>query len=142
MKRNLFIIVGIFFIILAVLFYTFYSYQKIQLMANQKNRKYESYTESEISGSSLMSLIHKAIDDNEKNGISKDEKNKYVENQENSIRIEIKFLESDVTFPMETIYALGAEQFIQNYSRMSFICTKKEYHDNTNQIKYLLFEQI
>ena len=142
MKKNLFVIIGTFFIIITILFYTYYSYQKMQLIANQKNKQYENYTQSEILGSSLMSLIHKAIDENEKNEIAKDEQNRYIENEENSIRIEVKFLEADTTFPMEAIYTLGAEEFIKNYNHMTFICTKKEYHKKTNQIKYLLFEQI
>ncbi len=142
MKKNLFVIIGTFFIIIAILFYTYYSYQKIQIVANQKNKEYESYTQSEILGSSLMSLIHKAIDENEKNEIAKDEQNRYIENEQNSIRIEVKFLEKDTIFPMEAIYTLGAEEFIKNYSQMVFTCTKKEYHEKTKQIKYLLFEQI
>ena len=142
MKKNLFVIIGTFLIILAILFYTYYSYQKMQIIANQKNKQYESYTQEEILGSSLMSLIHKAMDENEKNEISKDEHNRYIENQENSIRIEVKFLESDIIFDMEAIYALGVEEFIKNYSNIKFICTQKEYHEKTKQIKYLLFEQI
>ena len=142
MKKNLFVIIGTFLIILAIIFYTYYSKQKIQIIASQKNKQYESYTQSEILGSSLMSLIHKAIDENEKNEIAKDEQNRYIENEENSIRIEVKFLEADTTFPMESIYKLGAEEFIKNYNHMTFRCTKKEYHEKTKQIKYMLFEQI
>ena len=66
----------------------------------------------------------------------------YIENEKNSIKIEIKFKESDKTYAMEAISELGYESFVKNYSNMNFICTKKEYHKKTNQIKYLLFEQI
>ena len=89
-----------------------------------------------------MTVINKASDQNESNGIEKDEKNTYIENDTNSIKIEVKFLESDKIFSMEAISSLGAEQFIKNYNMMTFKCTKKEYHQKTNSIKYMLFEQI
>lgn len=142
MKKNLFILLGIFLIIIAILASLFYAYQKMLLLANKENQKYESYTQNSITGSSLMTLINKVIDQNEKNNIQKNEQNRYIENNENSIRIEIKFLESDKTYDMEAIANLGSESFIKNYNNMQFQCTKKEYHEKTKQIKFMLFEQI
>ena len=43
---------------------------------------------------------------------------------------------------MEAISSLGPEKFIKNYNSMKFKCTKKEYHEKTKYIKYMLFEQI
>ncbi len=142
MKKNLFVILGIFILIVAICSFLYYNYRKLTILANQTNQEYEKYTQTSIIGSSLMSLINKATNQNEKNEIPKDEKNYYIENEENSIKIEIKFLESDKTYPMEDISRLGSEEFIKNYNRMNFICTKKEYHKTTKQIKYMLFEQI
>ncbi len=142
MKKNLFVILGIFIIIITILSYTYYNYRKITILANQINKEYESYTETTIVGSNLMTLINKAIDQNEKNEIEKDSQNRYIENDKNSIKIEIKFLESDKTFSMEAISKMGAEEFIKNYNKMTFKCTKKEYHERTKYIKYILFEQI
>lgn len=142
MKKNLFVIIGFFLIIIAILSYTYYNYEKINIMAQQKNREYEKYTQDAIVGSSLMTLINKVSDQNEKNEVSKDEQNRYIENEENSIKIEVKFLESDKIFEMEAISNLGSEEFIKNYNSMNFICTKKEYHEKTKYIKYMLFEQI
>jgi len=141
MKKNLLILIGIFLLIVAILSYTYYNKQKIMILANQANYEYEAYTKNTIVGSSLMTLINKAIDQNEKQEIAKDKQNRYIENEENSIRIEIKFLESDKTYDMEAIANLGSEQFIKNYNSMIFACTKKEYHSKTKQIKYMLFEQ-
>ena len=77
-----------------------------------------------------------------KNNIKKDDKNKYIENDTTSIKIEVKFLEAENIIPMENIQKLGSEQFIKNYAVMNFKCIKKEYHSKTNNIKYMLFEQI
>lgn len=142
MKKNLFVIIGIFLVIIVILSYTYYNYRKINILAEQENRKYEIYTQEPIVGSYLMTLINKVTDENEKNGIEKDSKNRYIENKENSIKIEIKFLESDKIYDMEAISSLGSEEFIKNYNSMNFKCTKKEYHQKTNRIKYMLFEQI
>lgn len=142
MKKNLFVILGIFLIIIAILVYFYYNTLKIAIISQNINKEYEQYTENDILGSTLMTLINKASNQNEKNAIAKDEKNCYIENDTNSIKIEVKFLESDKTFSMEAITSLGAEQFIKNYNAMTFKCTKKEYHQKTKAIKYMLFEQI
>lgn len=141
MKKNLLVIVGIFLIIIAILVYFYYTTLKITILSQNSNKEYEPYTESNILGSTLMTVIHKASNQNEKNGIPKDTKNTYIENDENSIKIEVKFLESDKVFSMEAITSLGAEEFIKNYNTMTFKCIKKEYHKKTNRIKYMLFEQ-
>lgn len=142
MKKDLFIIIGIFLIIIAILFYFYCSAIRLNKIAQNTNSIYEKYTKNAIQGSTLMTLINKATDHNEKNNVEKNKENNYINNDKNSIKIEIKFLESDKTFPMERISSLGSEQFIKNYSNMKFECTKKEYHKQTNSIKYMLFEQI
>lgn len=141
MKKNLFVIMGIFLIIIVILSYMYYNYKKINILAEQKNKEYEIYTENEILGSTLITLINKASDQNEKNEVKKDEQNRYINNDENSIKIEVKFSESDKIYKMEAITNLGSEAFIKNYNNMKFICTKKEYHKKTKNIKYMLFEQ-
>lgn len=142
MKKNLFIIISIFIIILAILFYFYYNIQKNISISKSINLKYEQCTEGEILGSTLMTVINKASNDNEKNKVEKNEKNTYIENDKNSIKIDIKFAESDDIYPMEAISSLGTEKFIKNYSGISFKCTKKEYHSKTGYIKYMLFEEV
>lgn len=142
MKKNLLIILSFFILITIVIVYVCIINQKVNVQADKINKEFESYTQSKIKGSQLMTVINKAIDQNEKNEVKKDEKNLYIENEKNSIKIEIKFLESDKTFTMEAINTAGTEAFIKNYKSVDFICTKKEYHKNTKQIKYMLFEEI
>ena len=97
MKKNLLVILGIFLIIIAVISYIYYNYEKTARIAKQTNLEYEKYTQQEIIGSSLMTVINKATDQNEKNSVAKDKNKRYIENEENSIKIEIKFKESDKT---------------------------------------------
>ena len=89
----------------------------------------------------FISIINKTIDNNEKNDIQKDENNIYIEDNEKSVKIYVKFLESDNIFDMEAISNNGIENFIQNYATFSFKCTKIDYHKNGN-VKSLFFEEI
>ncbi len=141
MKKYLFVILGIFLIIIAILSLTYYNYKRVTIVSQKINMEYEIHTKNEIVGSTVMTLINKATDQNERNNIEKDQNGRYIENEENSIKIEIKFKESNQIYEMEAISKLGYEEFVKNYSNINFICTKKEYHSKTNQIKYLLFEQ-
>ena len=67
--------------------------------------------------------------------------NIYIENDTNSVKIQVKFLESEDIFDMELITNNGNENFIKYYGGFSFKCTKIDYHKNGN-VKSLLFEQI
>lgn len=142
MKKILIILILLIIAIIAVVAYQYNSYI-IKLAETKKiNKEYENFTENEILGTSLITLINKAINSNEKNNILKDDKGLYKENETTSIKIEVKFTESDNTFSMESIGRIGSEEFIKNYGAISFKCTNKTYHEKTNNIKYLLFEQI
>ena len=87
-------------------------------------------------------LINKAIDDNTKNEITKNNKGKYIENETNSIRIDIKFTDDDSIHTMEEIYLGGIDIFVQYYNQIKFKCTKIEYHQTTHKVKYMFFEQV
>ena len=142
MKKLLIILILLIVAIIAVVVYQYNSY-KIKLAETKKiNKEYESFTENEILGTSLITLINKAINSNEKSNVLKDDKGLYKDNETTSIKIQVKFKESDNIFSMESIGKIGSEQFIKNYATVSFKCTQKTYHEKTNNIKYLLFEQI
>lgn len=142
MKENLFIILTIFLIVLVIVGYIYYNYEKKLTLASNANKEYEKYIQEEITGADLMTLINKVSDQNEKNEIQKNTQNRYIENEENSIKVAVKFLESKKTYEMEAITKLGSEAFVKNYSKMQFKCKKVEYHEKTQKIKYMLFEQI
>lgn len=142
MKKTLAILIIILLIIVAIVVYQYNLYKSRTLRTQKLNEEYELFTNNEIVGTSLITLINKAIDSNNKNNIQLDKNNLYIENDSTSIKIEIKFLESEDTYPMERIGKLGSEEFIKNYATATFKCTSKQYHEKTKNIKYLLFEQI
>ena len=142
MKNTIIIILIIIVCIIISFGYIYSSYNSTIQQVNQFNKEYEYYNQKEVTGAQIATLINKAIDNNTKNKIQKDEKGMYIEDELYSIKIDIKITESNKTFPMETISKVGMDQFVENFSIMNFKCTKIEYHTKSKRVKYVLFEQI
>lgn len=137
---------AVFFLILVIIIvgisYIYLDYKAKFNIAQKENRQFESYQGQEIYGAELTTIINKAVDNNENNEILKDNKGKYINNDNNSIQIEIKMIDNDKTYSMETLYNGGMDKFVQYYNQIKFKCTQLDYHASTNKVKYLLFEQI
>ena len=139
-KITIFIVLVI--IIVAVFSYIYYNYKAKKSNIDSNNMIYKTAYEKEITGNNLATIINKALDNNEKNYIKKDDNGTYIENDENSIKIEIKFKQSDHVFQMESIYQNKVSEFIRLYGQAIFKCTKIDYHRKTKLVKYLYFEEI
>ena len=131
--KKFFIFLIILLLIICTICYTYLVYQAKYNNAKQINAAFQKYYNKKIYGADLATAINKAIDYNTKNGI---EKNK------DSLKINIKMIDKDNTYPMEKIAASGIENFIDYYNKIQFECTDIQYHTNTNMVKSLLFEQI
>ena len=129
-------------IIVAVISYIYLNYKFSYNEAKQQNIQYESYYQQEIYGADLATLINKATDDNIKNKVEKDDKGLYIDNDDDSIKVDIKFLDDDSIHTMEEIYNGGTSTFVQYYNQIKFKCTKIEYHEKTGKVSYMFFEQI
>ena len=141
MKKFIVFLIGI-AIIVATISYMYLNYKAVYKEAKIKNAQYESYENKEIYGTDLATLINKAVDDNAKNEVQKDEKGNYINNEENSIRIDIKFIDDDKIHSMGEIYRSGTDLFVRYYNQIKFKCTSIEKHAKTGRIKYMFFEQI
>ena len=108
------------------------------------NKQYEEYLNKELFGTDVTTIMNKAMNSNEKNEIKKDEKGFFIENDTNSIKVEIVMLneEEKVTYQMETIEKVGINQFINNFNLINFKCSNIEYHDKTKMVKKIVFEQL
>ena len=142
MKKTIlmFFLIAIIVIVAIFINYSVYKIQYDNIV--KENAEFEQYKDREIYGIELGTLINKAIDKNTKNEIEKDDKGRFIQNDENSIEIEIYMLDNDTTYKMETLYNAGTEEFVQHYRNIKFKCSKIEYHQNTGRVKYLYFEQI
>lgn len=142
MKKLLIILLLLFMIIIFSIYALFISNKaKVNSLKNY-NKEYEEYLNKTIYGTELATLINKVTNINENNKIEKDEKNHYIENEENSIKIEITMLLTEKTYPMEEIYNKDTAEFVKHFSLEKFRCTKIEYHNKTGKISRMLFEQV
>ena len=141
MKKFFGIFIAVVIIILSTL-YGYFTYTKNNNSILKQNSEYESYLNQEIYGADLATLMNKVIDSNETNAIQKDNKGKYIENNSSSIKMEIKIIDNNTIYDVETINHGGIENFVKNFNTIKFKCTDIKYHETTNKIKYLLFEQI
>ena len=106
------------------------------------NKEYEYYLGKEIYGTDVTSLRNKAINDNEKNGVEKDEKGYYIDNNKDSIKIELKMITVEKTYTMEEINNHDMNQFLKNFNLIKFKCTSIEYHRKTGKVSKMIFEQL
>lgn len=137
--------IAIFFIItiliVCAIFAMYISYKANYNMSKKSNLAFEKYLNEEVYGTDLATVINRAVDRNEKNEVTKNNKGIYQNNDENSIKIEIKMLDDDSVYKMEKFYNDGIQNFINYYGNIKFKCTDIKYHSATNQVKYMLFEQ-
>lgn len=148
MKKSLTILILTLLIICAFVVYFVVNYRNMQMEAQINNKEYITYEDKTIVGTTLVSLINKTVDNNEKNNIQKDDKNVYIENDEDSIKIYIYFLDLnkegkyiETPYTMEQIYNNDIENFIKLYGTSNFHCTNIDYHKKTGNVKSLTFEQ-
>lgn len=142
MKKLLIILTLLFMIIIFSIYALFISNRaQINTLKNY-NSEYEEYLDKTIYGAELATLINKVININENNKIQKDKKNYYIENEENSIKIEITMLLTEKTYPMEEFYNNDTAEFVKHFNLENFKCTKIEYHPKTGKVSRMLFEQI
>ena len=142
MKKTLFIITISFICIISVLYILLKNIQSNERDAKKYNLIYEQYIGKNIYGTEIATLINKAVDNNEKYSIKKDKNGLYVDDDKYSIKIEIYIKINDMTYPMETIFKHGTEQFVQNFNTILFKTKNVTYHNKTGRIAKINFEQI
>ena len=118
------------------------SYKANYHEAQRENNQFESYYNQEFYGADVATIVNKAYDSNLTNSVQRDNSGNFIENDTTSIKIYLKMLDTDETYNMETIYKGGMDKFVQYYGSIKFKCTKIEYHNKTQKVKYMLIEQI
>lgn len=140
MKKNFIFMLCIIGIIIAILYVKYLNYKTEYREIKTNNLEYEKYLNKEVLGTELTTIINKAVDNNEKNSVPKDEQGFYVTNDINSVKIQIQILDNETMYDMEILYNGGMERFVQNYNSINFECTKIEYN-KAGKVSYMLFKQ-
>lgn len=146
MRNNFIFIISILLIFITIIFIGTISNSKKKIVLNQANNEFEYYINKELYGTDVITLINKAINNNEKNNIPKDENQNYISNEENSINIDLimitnEEMEKTKTYKMEKINRVGISEFIKNFNTAKFKITQTQYHRKTGKIKYIQISQ-
>ena len=138
--------IAVFFLIIIIIIvgmsYMYMNYKSNYYSAKKGNEQFSSYYNKDFKGTVIATLVNKAYDNNLTGNVERNEKGKFIENDTNSIKIDIKMLDTDKTYDMETLYSGGMDKFVKYYSQITFKCTKIEYHKSTGKVKYMLIEQV
>lgn len=140
--KKIIIFFTIIIIIICGITYLYFNYKAEYNMSKKANLEFEKYLNEEVYGVDLATIINRAIDNNQKNEVERNNKGIYINNDTNSISIEIKMIDDDSIYQMETIYNGGIQNFVNYYNKIKFKCIEIKYHNSTNKVKYMLFEQI
>lgn len=140
MKKILAVILLIMIVIVAVLVFNYKNLQMQKQEIIKFNSIYENYNKENLNGLDITTLINKAISNNEKYTIPKDEEGLYVLDDEYSIEIYVTMIINETTYRMERINTLGMNSFVAYFGQVSFKCTDVKYHSKTGRIASMTFE--
>ena len=142
MKKQIIITLIFFSVISIILISNIYKQNNKKIEIKRYNSWFESYLNKEIYGTDIATIINKAVEENKKNNIQKDEKGLYIENNTNSIKIELNMITVKKTYQMETIYNKDISDFVKHFNIILFKCIDIQYHENTGKVSKIIFEQI
>lgn len=124
MKNTIIIFAIIFIIIISSVYGIYLEYQSKKRQVAQYNQEYETYLGKTMLGTEVVTVMNKAIDQNERNKILKDEKGYYADNNENSIKVYLKMVTIEKTYPMEEFYKNDMKTFVKNFNLIEFKCSR------------------
>jgi hypothetical protein len=140
MKKIIITLISIFIIIIAFIIINFKDYQNQERKIAKFNSEYEFYNKEDLSGIDITTVINKAINNNEKYGVKKDEEGLYIDDEQNSIKVYVTMIINGKTYPMENINKLGMDAFTNYFGAINFKCTGITYHEKSSKIATITFE--
>lgn len=141
MEKTLLIILAIFLIITCIIAGQLINKKNEEQDLKIYNQNFEKYLNKEIQGTDLASLINEAVNENEKNNVQKTKNGSYIDNGENSIKIDINMITIKDTFEMEAFHSSKIQEFVKNFNTVKFKCTDILYHSN-GKVAKLIFEEL
>lgn len=141
MKKTLSVICIIFLVIMIILFWNLKQVQSNNRKVQSFNAEYEFFNREGICGVDITTIINKATNNNEKFEVDKDENGYYIPNEEDSINIYIKLINTEKTYPMERIQEIGLQNFVEFFGEVEFKCSQIDYHKN-GKISSMTFESL
>lgn len=148
MKKVFFSIIFIVILIICVIAVKISSNNSEKSEIAKFNSQFDEHLGKTIYGTDVLTIINKAIDNNEALEVKKDDKNFYIENEETSLKVDITLLSTDsegkiteVTYPMENLQKADLNKFVSSFGLTSFECTNIEYNSK-NRVKKVYLKQL
>lgn len=139
MKKTVFVILLIFLVMISCIYMNYKDMLINQNQAKKFNLEYEFFKQESILGTDITTLINKAIDNNEKYTIEKDENGMYVADDKYSIKIYVYMIINETTYSMENLQKAGLSEFTRYFGEVKFKCTDVKYHKKTGRIAEMTF---
>ncbi len=140
MKKILAVLLILMIIIVIVVVFYYKDIQAKKQEIDNFNRVYLNYNKDNLNGLDITTIINRAISNNEKYAIAKDEEGLYVLDDEYSIEIYVTMIINETTYRMERIEDLGMNSFVAYFGEVSFKCTDVQYHEKTGRVASMTFE--
>lgn len=142
MKKRLALILTVFLVIIAILAINLKAKQDDENALKQFNKQYEQYLDKQVYGTDVTTVINKAIENNIKNDIPKDDKGMYITDNKYCIKVELNMITVEKTYQMEQLSNAGLTEFVKNFNVIVFECTSIEYHKETGRVSKIVFTQL
>ena len=140
MKKILAVLLILMIIIVIVVVFYYKDIQAKKQEIDNCNRVYLKHNKDNLNGLDITTIINRAISNNEKYAIAKDEEGLYVLDDEYSIEIYVTMIINETTYRMERIEDLGMNSFVAYFGEVSFKCTDVQYHEKTGRVASMTFE--
>ena len=101
MKKYIITILILVAVVISSVLYAYNTYKKNVQDLKDYNSEFTKYENTEIAGTEIATILNKAVNNNEQNNVHKDEQGMYIENDENSIKVDIYIKDNDTTYSME-----------------------------------------
>ncbi len=135
MKKIVFSIILITIIILVVIVVGINGNRAKEKEIAEFNLQFEKFKGKTMYGADVLTIINSARENNTNYNIARNEQGLFLENDENSIKIEIILLsknkEGEIEeriYPMETLEKAGLTTFISSFGLTNFECSNIEYN--------------
>ena len=139
MKKIIITLLSIFLIIIISIYMNYRQAVSAKMQAKKFNIDYEFYNRENILGTDVTTLINKAIDNNEKHNIKKDDDGLYIPDDKYSVKLNVYMIINDTTYPMEALVKTGLRDFTRYFGEVKFKCTDVKYHQSTGRVAEMTF---
>lgn len=147
MKKIFILILVSTMIIISCVFVKYNEYVAQKNEIKKINKGFLVYQNSDVQINTVVSIMNKAIQQNKENKLQQDEKNIFIENNSNSIKVYLETKSSEnekVRIPMEKLILnekAGVEKVEYAFSDLKFTITDIQYHKKSGQVKSITFTE-